>query len=110
MSHPHLKGSQSQRLYNLLAPFYDRLLGAIESAEFATWRERLWSKVEGQRILEVGVGTGGSFPYYPPGAEIVAIDFSRNMLRRAEARAKRDRVRVDLRLMDLQKTDFSDKQ
>jgi hypothetical protein len=49
------------------------------------WWELLWSKVEGNKILEVGVGTGKSFPFYPPGAEVTAIDFSIRMLVRARA-------------------------
>ena len=40
------------------------------------WRELLWSKVEGNNILEVGVGTGKNFSYYPPDADITAILFN----------------------------------
>jgi phosphatidylethanolamine/phosphatidyl-N-methylethanolamine N-methyltransferase len=108
MSAHAIKGSQSQRLYNLFAPFYDALLGVVEGPEFVAWRRRLWSKVEGPRVLEVGVGTGGSFPYYPRGVEVVAIDFSRNMLKRAAEKARHDDVKVQLKLMDLQCTDFPD--
>jgi len=103
-----IKGSASRRLYDLSAPFYDVLLGKTEESRFALWRKLLWSKVAGRRILEVGVGTGLSFAHYPPGAEIVAIDFSRNMLRRAQARAMRDHVKVDLRLMDVEDMTFGD--
>jgi phosphatidylethanolamine/phosphatidyl-N-methylethanolamine N-methyltransferase len=103
-----IKGSQSQRLYNFSAPFYDFLLGITEEARFSGWRKLLWSKVEGERILEVGVGTGLSFPFYPVGAKITAIDFSRNMLKRAEIKAQRAKIEVELKLMDIQKMTFVD--
>jgi phosphatidylethanolamine/phosphatidyl-N-methylethanolamine N-methyltransferase len=103
-----MKSSRSQRLYNFSAPFYDYLLGKTEESRFSVWRKLLWSKVAGKRILEVGVGTGLGFPYYPAGAEIVAIDFSQNMLKRARARANRDKIRVDLKLMDVEEMTFGD--
>jgi phosphatidylethanolamine/phosphatidyl-N-methylethanolamine N-methyltransferase len=40
----------------------------------------------GDRVLEVGVGTGLSLPVYPEGAEVVGIDISEPMLERARAR------------------------
>jgi ubiquinone/menaquinone biosynthesis C-methylase UbiE len=58
--------------------------------------------------LEVGVGTGKNFPYYRNGPQATAIDFSPRMLRRAEARAKRDGTDVTLALMDAQALDFQD--
>ncbi|MCP4692370.1 MAG: methyltransferase domain-containing protein, partial [Desulfobacterales bacterium] len=41
----------------------------------------------GKRILDIGVGTGTlSFPLYQEGAEILGLDFSRNMLQQARGR------------------------
>jgi phosphatidylethanolamine/phosphatidyl-N-methylethanolamine N-methyltransferase len=104
----YMKSSQSQRLYNFSAPFYDYLLGKTEESRFALWRKLLWSKVTGTRILEVGVGTGLSFSYYPAEAEIMAIDFSQNMLKRAQSRAWTNKVQVDLKLMDVEDMAFQD--
>jgi phosphatidylethanolamine/phosphatidyl-N-methylethanolamine N-methyltransferase len=103
-----IKNSASRRLYNFSAPFYDAILGRMEASRFSAWRKVLWSKVQGRRILEVGVGTGLSFPHYPRGTEVVAIDFSPKMLKLAEARAQRDKVQVDLRLMDVEEMTFED--
>ena len=66
----------TRRTYNRVAPVYDFMEGLVERARYSRWRELLWRKVEGTNILEVGVGTGKNFPYYPEGAEITAIDFS----------------------------------
>lgn len=98
----------AKRRYNRIAPLYDLMEGLVERSRYRQWRELLWSKVEGTRILEVGVGTGKNFPYYPPGAEIIAIDFSERMLTRARERAEREKVKVHLQPMDVQNLEFAD--
>ena len=70
----------ARKRYNRVAPFYDFMEGLVERPRYSKWRELLWSKVEGNKILEVGVGTGKNFPYYPSDVEITAIDFSEKML------------------------------
>jgi phosphatidylethanolamine/phosphatidyl-N-methylethanolamine N-methyltransferase len=94
--------------YDRNAPFYDLMEGFIEEARFKQWRPLLWSKVEGTRILEVGVGTGKNFPYYPAGAEITAIDFSDKMLERAKVKAISRDVNLHLQQMDVQSLEFQD--
>ena len=52
----------------------------------------------GEHVLEVGVGTGISLPYYAAGKHVTAIDCSLPMLRLAEKKAVRHpAVRVELR-------------
>ena len=56
----------AKRRYNRIAPLYTILIdGLIERSLSSRWRELLWSKMEGTHILEVGVGIGKNFPYYP---------------------------------------------
>jgi phosphatidylethanolamine/phosphatidyl-N-methylethanolamine N-methyltransferase len=98
----------AKRRYNRIAPLYDLMEGVIERSRYSKWRELLWSKVEGTHILEVGVGTGKNFPYYPADAQIVAIDFSEKMLKRAEERATGLKVKVRLQQMDVQNLEFED--
>ncbi len=98
----------TRRRYNRIAPVYDLMESLVERSRYSQWRERLWSKVEGSNILEVGVGTGKNFPYYPQGAEITAIDFSEKMLARARDKARKQGVPVHLRLMDVQNLEFED--
>ncbi len=98
----------ARRRYDRNAPFYDLMEGVMERFSFARWRKLLWSKVEGDRILEVGVGTGKNFAFYPQGSEIVAIDFSERMIKRARKRAVRQDVAVTLHQMDVQNMSFLD--
>ena len=51
------------------------------------WRERLISGVQGN-VLEVAVGAGANFPYYPKGIKLTAADFSPGMLGKAKAAAE----------------------
>ncbi len=97
-----------KKRYNRIAPLYDFMEGLVERSRYSKWRELLWSKVEGPHILEVGVGTGKNFPYYPADAEITAIDFSEKMLRRAEDRARQQKIKVHLQPMDVQNLEFAD--
>jgi ubiquinone/menaquinone biosynthesis C-methylase UbiE len=71
-------------------------------------RQRLWSKVDGHHILEVGVGTGKNFPFYPKDARITAVDFSPEMLRQATLAKIKQGVTVDLDLMDVQSLCYAD--
>lgn len=94
--------------YDRIAAIYDLIEAPMERGKFARWREKLWAEVKGPRVLEVGVGTGKNFPYYPKDATVTAIDFSPRMLDRARLRAEREKIRVDLRLMDVQNLEFPD--
>lgn len=94
--------------YNRIAPLYDLMEFSAELAGYEQWRRLLWGKVVGNKILEVGVGTGKNFPHYPKGAEITAIDFSEKMLKRASTKAGRLGTRVNLLQMDVQSLIFED--
>jgi phosphatidylethanolamine/phosphatidyl-N-methylethanolamine N-methyltransferase len=94
--------------YNRLAPMYDRMESLNERHAFGKWRQNLWRRVRGPRVLEIGVGTGKNMPYYPKDAQVTAIDLSPAMLKRSEAKAAREGYAVDLRLMDAQHLDFPD--
>ena len=93
-----------KRRYNRFAPIYDLVIDRAPSK----WWELLWNKAEGKKILEVGVGTGKSFPFYPPGAEITAIDFSTGMLSHALTKAMKLNVKVRLLEMDVQSLEFEE--
>ena len=71
----------------VFAALYDPLSKTAEQKFGAEAKRRLLANARG-RVLEIGVGTGLSFPHYPADAQLVGIDASRPMLRRAERRAE----------------------
>ncbi len=61
----------------------------------------------GQKVLEVGAGTGLSLPHYPKNIELTGIDLSPKMLAKAENRARRlGLTHVDYKIMDALDMDF----
>jgi ubiquinone/menaquinone biosynthesis C-methylase UbiE len=94
--------------YDRVAPFYDAMEWFMELSRFAKWREELWGRVEGNKVLEVGVGTGKNLPYYPSGRDITALDISPKMLERARQRARKPGVDVELVEGDAQRLPFED--
>jgi SAM-dependent methyltransferase len=53
-------------------------------------------------VLELAVGTGRNFPYYPAGIRLTGIELSEEMLDLARARATELGREFDLRLGDAQ--------
>ena len=94
--------------YNRLAPYFDSLEAILEGVLFSRWRKRLWSKVTGEHILEVGVGTGKNFRYYPKDARMTALDFSPKMLELAQQKQKNKNIAVHLDLMDVERLYYAD--
>jgi ubiquinone/menaquinone biosynthesis C-methylase UbiE len=94
--------------YDRIAPYFDGMQSIMEGFFYRRWRKKLWAKVDGIHILEVGVGTGKNFDYYPADAQITAIDFSSAMLNQAEHKKTRKAVSVNLNLMDIQSLCYAD--
>lgn len=92
--------------YDLLAGLYD----TIDLAELLYKRRARARLLEGLsgRILDAGVGTGCSVPFYPAEAEVVGMDLSPGMLQRAQERGRRMGRELDLVAMDLIHTGFPD--
>ena len=95
--------------YRRYAKVYDATFGAV----FASGRSRILSQINrrgGQRILEVGVGTGLSLPGYRTDNTVVGIDLSPEMLAIAQDRvARAGLANVEgLFEMDAESLDFPD--
>ena len=94
--------------YRRWAPVYDRSFGAVTM----TGRRRAVAQVNRRRgrVLEVGVGTGLALAHYAPHLEVTGIDFSAEMLAKAEAKVAALGLAqvVALRRMDARALDFPD--
>jgi phosphatidylethanolamine/phosphatidyl-N-methylethanolamine N-methyltransferase len=73
-----------ERIYDRYAKIYDRLFGRVFDGPRKSAVQWLGAR-PGERILEVGVGTGIALPMYGPGPFVVGVDFSLGMLREAQA-------------------------
>jgi phosphatidylethanolamine/phosphatidyl-N-methylethanolamine N-methyltransferase len=98
-----------KKAYRRYAKLYDLYFGAVFQPGRKAVVERMKSR-PGQRVLEVGVGTGLSLPLYPAGTHVTGIDISPEMLERARARLERENVHrgVELHVMDAERMNFPD--
>ena len=101
-----LNGDLARKRYNRLAFLYDIMEAPIERLRFASWRQRLIGFIAGPTALEVGVGTGKNFNFYPDDVDITAIDISLRMLERAHKKANKLNLKVNLQEMDVQHLNF----
>ena len=92
--------------YDRISPYYDLMELLLEKVAFSRWRRKVFDSLNGDAVLEVGVGTGKNLDFYPVGKPITAIDFSRGMLRGARRRAESKGKKVDLVEMDVQDLKF----
>jgi phosphatidylethanolamine/phosphatidyl-N-methylethanolamine N-methyltransferase len=74
--------AHESKLYAEFAPIYDKVFGKI----FYSRLERVIEDLRiprGAKVLEVGAGTGTSFPAYPSHCQVTGIDLAPDMLTRA---------------------------
>src|SRR3954466_7425258 len=97
------------RTYRLFSSSYDFVFGPV----FHPGRKeavRIANDRPGQRILEVGVGTGLSLPYFRPDSEVTGIDVSAEMLAKAKRRVATKKLAhvKALHVMDAEHLEFED--
>lgn len=94
--------------YARWAPVYDNTFGAITSVG----RRKAVDYINGLTgsVLEVGVGTGLSLEHYKSDLRVTGIDFSDEMLAKAQRRVDRQGLThvKHLRQMDARNLDFAD--
>ncbi len=97
-----------QRAYAFLSPVYDILFNRIfHSGRVAAIN--LLEIMPGDRVLEVGVGTGLNLPLYRRDCHVTGIDISAEMLQKARERVQElGMTNVTLGLMDASNLQFAD--
>ncbi len=96
--------AQTKTRYNRIAPYYD-VMEIISERTFSRWRRQLLARAKG-KVLEVGVGTGKNFPYYPEGVDVTGLDIADKMLLHAQLRADKLGFPVHLMEGDVQSLPF----
>jgi len=100
--------AEIQKIYSRYSGFYDLIFAQLFYPRIRIGLEKIGIR-RGDRIIEVGVGTGVSLSLYPVSCRVVGIDITRKMLERAKA--KKDRLglsHVDLFEMDGENMSFDD--
>jgi ubiquinone/menaquinone biosynthesis C-methylase UbiE len=69
------------------------------------WREKLIGNARGE-VLEVAVGAGANFHYYPEDVHVTAVDFSNAMLSKAKESAVDNGVRAHFMQSDIESISF----
>jgi ubiquinone/menaquinone biosynthesis C-methylase UbiE len=95
-----------RRIWEKLAPRYDKDIMRFEKILFSGGREWVCSQARG-KVLDIGVGTGRNLEHYPKGIRLTGIDISAPMLDIARHRASRLGREVDLREGDAQALEFA---
>ncbi len=98
-----------QKAYRRQAKVYNFYFGWV----FHPGRETAMELVDltpGNKILEVGVGTGLSLPLYPKNVEIYGIDISKEMLKQAQELKEEENLEnvKELLVMDAENMTFED--
>lgn len=105
---------QYQGLYNRVARFYDPALRALAFLVGGREQHFRWEYLQdlgihdGQRVLEVSVGTGANLRGLPPGATYLGLDISWAMLARCRRNLASWRRQADLCLGNAEVLPFCD--
>lgn len=97
-----------QKSYRRWAPVYDVTFGRITQGGRILAAEHV--NAQGGSVLEVGIGTGLALDFYGPHVQVTGIDLSEDMLREAEAKARKVRLKnlAGLHQMDARTLAFPD--
>lgn len=97
-----------EKAYQRYANIYDLTFGRIFHRGRVVATELL-NVQPGDKVLEVGVGTGLTLPFFPSDCKIVGIDLSEHMLEKAHKKIKSHGMEnVEILKMDATALDFPD--
>ena len=98
---------RQRRVWDKRAPTFDRSMGLMEKLLFGNGRAWVCSQASGE-VLEVAIGTGRNFGFYPDGIHLTGIELSAEMLAIAQRRAAEVGLQAELRQGDAQALAFPD--
>ena len=99
-----VENSFVEAVYEKIASVYDLTYGPTLHPGRVQAIQRMGIK-PGDRVLEVGVGTGINACLYPRGCAVTGIDFSSSMLEKARDRVARKGIR-NIRLIEMDAADL----
>ncbi|MBP1746099.1 MAG: pmtA [Deltaproteobacteria bacterium] len=103
-----MQKAEIQKIYSRYSGFYDIIFAQFFYPRIRLGLEKIGIK-SGDRIIEVGVGTGLSLPLYPESCKVVGIDITRRMLEKAKAKKEKFGFdHIDLFEMDGENICFED--
>ena len=103
-----INARRQQKGYRLFAVFYPRIVASEERRRWSKVRPRIMGDVQG-RILEIGVGSGYSLPFYPSETQVVATEPDPHMLRQARQCLKElGLTNIELRQAPAEQLPFED--
>jgi len=91
-----------QGLYNRIAPFYDistSLFALFKSGGEKKRRLEYLNELEikdGDKVLEISVGTGANLRFLPSGADYYGVDITWGMLKQCRKKIKKNNLKVEL--------------
>lgn len=71
------------------------------------WRRKIFSSAQG-KTLELAVGAGMNFAYFPKSIDYTGVDFSPAMLENAKEAAREHQIRANFVLSDVESLDFEE--
>ncbi len=100
------------KTFDYTARFYDRTLNKKLGLEFYSLAAKLSGVKEGDKVLDVGCGTGTLALRLKKQAGdkglVAGIDASRGMLKQAKIKADKENIHLDLRVTSIEKIPFAD--
>ena len=103
------KGRPIEEIYERLGPLYNFIYGKLLFNEGRRAAIDLSQLKPGDRVLEVGVGTGLTLPMYPMDCEVVGIDLSHQMLKSARELIARHHLKnAQVHFMNANALEFPD--
>jgi phosphatidylethanolamine/phosphatidyl-N-methylethanolamine N-methyltransferase len=84
-----MKEASTRKIYDVQSIVYDYTFGKLVKKRIARAIEHM--KIQpGETVLDIGIGTGGSLPFYPTHGNVIGVDLSSGMLREARKKIVED--------------------